>query len=305
MKNILFVIIIFLSIYPVTSAQDYDYDKWMEEQQRLISEGYGTIFDTFAYQNGDYVVLEDGSIALDTRRTTDEEQKEIENSWYDNRSTASRISPTSEIGLFIDNTTFYEYLFRSRMGSLIRELKFEEGDPDGNITNVSRWILPGSSMISCNFNRYGKIHSIVIKLSGSFTKDQDVLTFDDVLTLVLQATGLPYDWEDIYSAVKSVDEKNAWNGWLYGITSRLDPFSVSVIFNIMSSYDFNEDDPYSVMKLFDGPCDSNYVGACVPVVDYDLNCSDIGLRNFFVVGSDKHGFDGDGNGVCCEPYPIV
>jgi len=100
-------------------------------------------------------------------------------------------------------------------------------------------------------------------------------------------------------------EKNAWNGWLYGITSRLDPYSVSVVFNIMSSYDYNEDDPYSVMNLFDGPCDPNYVGACVPVVDYDLDCSDIGIRNFFVTGTDKHRFDGDGNGVCCEPYPIL
>ena len=56
------------------------------------------------------------------------------------------------------------------------------------------------------------------------------------------------------------------------------------------------------MKYYYNNCDSNYVGACIPIVSYDLDCSDIGVRNFFVVGNDLHYFDSDGNGVCCEPY---
>lgn len=47
-------------------------------------------------------------------------------------------------------------------------------------------------------------------------------------------------------------------------------------------------------------CDSNYSG-CVPIVSYDLDCPDIGFR-VIVYGSDKHGFDGDGDGVGCESY---
>lgn len=46
-------------------------------------------------------------------------------------------------------------------------------------------------------------------------------------------------------------------------------------------------------------CDPNYSGYCVPVVSYDLDCADVG--SFFqVVGTDRHGFDGDYDGVACE-----
>jgi hypothetical protein len=46
-------------------------------------------------------------------------------------------------------------------------------------------------------------------------------------------------------------------------------------------------------------CDPNYSGSCVPVVSYDLNCDDIS-GSVTVVGSDPHGFDGDGDGSGCE-----
>lgn len=49
-------------------------------------------------------------------------------------------------------------------------------------------------------------------------------------------------------------------------------------------------------------CDKNYKGACIPIVDFDLQCSDIPYTNFSVVGYDIHNFDGDGDGVACEPY---
>lgn len=48
-----------------------------------------------------------------------------------------------------------------------------------------------------------------------------------------------------------------------------------------------------------GKCDPNYKGTCVPVVSYDLDCSDIS-GSVQVVGEDKHGFDADGNGYGCE-----
>jgi hypothetical protein len=49
-------------------------------------------------------------------------------------------------------------------------------------------------------------------------------------------------------------------------------------------------------------CDTNYSGGCVPIVSYDLDCPDIGFR-VYVVGNDKHGFDGrDNDGIGCESY---
>jgi resuscitation-promoting factor RpfB len=49
-------------------------------------------------------------------------------------------------------------------------------------------------------------------------------------------------------------------------------------------------------------CDTNYTGGCVPIVSYDLDCVDIGFR-VYVVGYDKHGFDGnDNDGIGCESY---
>lgn len=46
-------------------------------------------------------------------------------------------------------------------------------------------------------------------------------------------------------------------------------------------------------------CDPNYSGTCVPQVSYDLNCDDIS-GSVTVLGSDPHGFDGDGDGYGCE-----
>ena len=52
----------------------------------------------------------------------------------------------------------------------------------------------------------------------------------------------------------------------------------------------------------DGSCDPNYSGYCVPIVSYDLDCSDIRHR-VRVVGVDIHHFDSDGDGIGCESYP--
>jgi hypothetical protein len=48
-------------------------------------------------------------------------------------------------------------------------------------------------------------------------------------------------------------------------------------------------------------CDPSYEGACIPPYEQtgDLDCADVS-GPFSVVGSDPHGFDGDGDGVGCE-----
>ncbi|MET0421529.1 MAG: thermonuclease family protein [Acidimicrobiia bacterium] len=49
-----------------------------------------------------------------------------------------------------------------------------------------------------------------------------------------------------------------------------------------------------------GACDSNYSGACVPITNTDLDCSDIDAKGFRVVGADPHRFDGNHDGIACE-----
>ena len=46
-------------------------------------------------------------------------------------------------------------------------------------------------------------------------------------------------------------------------------------------------------------CDRNYEGACVPPYPPDVDCGDIG-ETVYVVGSDPHGLDRDGDKVACE-----
>ena len=47
-------------------------------------------------------------------------------------------------------------------------------------------------------------------------------------------------------------------------------------------------------------CSSSYPTVCIPPPPPDLDCGDIPYRNFPVVGTDPHGFDGDKDGVGCE-----
>jgi micrococcal nuclease len=47
-------------------------------------------------------------------------------------------------------------------------------------------------------------------------------------------------------------------------------------------------------------CDPSYPDVCIPPYPPDLNCGDISHKNFRVVGSDPHRFDGDNDGIGCE-----
>lgn len=49
-----------------------------------------------------------------------------------------------------------------------------------------------------------------------------------------------------------------------------------------------------------GNCHPGYEGVCIPPPPPDLNCDDIEFRNFKIVGTDPHGFDGDNDGIGCE-----
>jgi hypothetical protein len=47
-------------------------------------------------------------------------------------------------------------------------------------------------------------------------------------------------------------------------------------------------------------CHPSYPNTCIPGPPPNLSCGDIFARNFKVVGSDPHGFDGDNDGIGCE-----
>lgn len=47
-------------------------------------------------------------------------------------------------------------------------------------------------------------------------------------------------------------------------------------------------------------CDPSYPDVCIPPAPPDLDCGEISHRNFRVVGSDPHRFDGDKDGIGCE-----
>jgi endonuclease YncB( thermonuclease family) len=49
-----------------------------------------------------------------------------------------------------------------------------------------------------------------------------------------------------------------------------------------------------------GNCDASYPTVCIPPFPPDLDCGQIPYRRFQVSGADRHGFDGDRDGIGCE-----
>lgn len=255
----------------------------------------------------DYEVLEDDSIVIGTRPTTDEERREIENEWYQNiqyrAAVPSRIAPTKDIGLFIDSDLFANCLVDSEINNIIIHWEagrtdFPEGSSFNNVNYETYYFDDGTQMI-CLLDQYNKYSSIGFYFPSGINHQSNYVQF--VLREVLDCTGLPYG--DTSKAIVSFRIDEEYVNDSYGITSYIDDRTNQLVVDIYSSYWFYQDNPYSRVEQYYGYCDGSYVGACVPNVSYDLDCSDIGVRNFFVIGRDAHNFDSDGNGVCCEPYP--
>jgi micrococcal nuclease len=59
-------------------------------------------------------------------------------------------------------------------------------------------------------------------------------------------------------------------------------------------------DTTSAAVGFQRSCDPSYPEVCIPPPPPDLDCSDIGHRDFRVVGADPHRFDGNDDGIACE-----
>lgn len=218
---------------------------------------------------------------------------------------ADRIAPTTDIGLFVDPDVFWEGLQRTPLYDYIYEHEsFDYKPADDLIKSFTNYYIEGDAVIMCFINKYNKIHGIKIVIAPWYLVEDDCFEASQLTGFVLLASGLLVHDYDL-GAVEAV--KNNEKSFLsinYYLKRYIE--SDNLVIELRSFYDANHDfkDPYARMEIFEEPCDPAYVGACIPIVDYDLNCSDITDRNFFVIGKDKHHFDGDYNGVCCEPYPL-
>ena len=47
-------------------------------------------------------------------------------------------------------------------------------------------------------------------------------------------------------------------------------------------------------------CDPSYPDVCIAPYPPDLDCGQVPYTNFRVIGSDRHGFDSDDDGIGCE-----
>ena len=218
---------------------------------------------------------------------------------------ADRIAPTSDIGLFVDPDLFFDALKKTPIYDHIQGIGFQAYPYASDlITYIEDYKLEDDTLIRCWLDNNGKIHAFKIIISPWYLLRDDCYEAHQLTGFVLLAAGLLISDDDL-DAIESI--KNNEEYYLarnFYLERYVDDINLNI--EISSIYHSGVGlTPYNMMTdLFsDRVCDDNYIGACIPVVSYDMDCSDITVRNFFVVGTDKHRFDGDNNGVCCEPFP--
>ena len=213
---------------------------------------------------------------------------------------AKKYTPDDKIGLFIDPELFQQCLYKTNLGSQITSYKTGQIGYAEVPTNriYEQYDIKNSILLIDYLDlSMSKITSISLFFSRTFYRLRDDEVYD-VLETVLKCTGLLYN--ESAEVMKTVRKTYYLNDSYYVFVFDDDRDYITVW--IDDYYTQTREDPYSKMSKYNRSCDTNYVGACVPITSKDLECRDIGVRNFFVVGTDKHNFDADRNGVCCEPY---
>ena len=149
----------------------------------------------------------------------------------------------------------------------------------------------------------------------------------DVLWLQLSA---PTSWtRPVFSGARTVAVADGWStiGWtgpaalaevvaaLLGadriivyVDGRFESFSPGLLPGLNSLYTVERgqalwvrsDGSRSVTIPDAAHCDPSYPGVCIPTPPPDLDCGDIAVRRFRVIGADPHRFDIDGDGLGCE-----
>ena len=295
MKKFLFILLFLCFVTPVISQSDYYNDRWDNQDY------YDYLDDMNDYYNDynpydDYDYFDDYDPYEDRDPYYDEYTEENDynsqtnsysqkNNSFNRSLSTTKLSPTADIGIFVDLDIFNEYLSLFLSGENIKIT-----DIDSTSEHIAYFLSNGVVIFNA-LNDFGSIHTIIMTAE----EGGDFESYWDTVGWVYFATGLysSYDnyWEIFEKFGKNTNyESEYFNmlGWFEDSTREF----MTVIY------------PNSERNLgYRNGCDSNYVGACVPITDRNLNCSDIKVKNFFVVGSDKHYLDGNNNGVCCEPYP--
>ena len=193
----------------------------------------------------------------------------------------SIISPTDDLGLFIEESEFVSNV--KKMLSQELNVKIIESYTENN---VRYYLLSDDSVLFYTLNKYEKINDFC--LIGDITNIQDL--FNDFIFIFL-SSGVWFDYNNEYLSATQTLAKTAY-------------FSSNnyILFRQVNNNDVSHCMiPQTNTTIFNSNCDFNYSGACIPKDKDSLSCKDIGIRNFFVIGRDIYNFDPDHNGVCCEP----
>lgn len=216
---------------------------------------------------------------------------------------SERIRPTIDIGLFIEPHLFWQGLQNTPLRSHIQGSNLYDYPYQSNLIKyIEEYYLEEDTTIITWINKYDKIHAIKIEVTPWYTMMDDCYDEYELTDFVLHAAGLMRHDDDLSAPIAIKNREDFHLGRNFTVERYVEDVYLYVEINNVYHVDASLT-PYTIMNIFEGPCDPNYTGACVPVVNYDLDCSDLPVVNFFVTGTDKHRFDGDGNGVCCEPYP--
>lgn len=127
--------------------------------------------------------------------------------------------------------------------------------------------------------------------------DPGELECDDIAASAAPITNSATD-DDMRSVVST--RYLAGRGWLASIAFVVIALTALAGCGSTSEQGRSSSDRATALGFTNVSCDPNYSG-CVPLVDYDLDCADIG-RAVEVVGVDVNRFDADGDGYGCETY---
>lgn len=102
------------------------------------------------------------------------------------------------------------------------------------------------------------------------------------------------DWEDFITTVDKIEAKTG-----YDFLSNIDKSVQDVIESKRYSLVGSNNKRSKQTNKSNKNCSPAYPGICIPPLPPDLNCGDISYRNFKVLPSDPHNFDGNKDGVAC------
>lgn len=224
-----------------------------------------------------------------------------------NTSAAEKIDPMDNIGIFVDPDIFDAALRDTPIFDQVTYSGIREYPYDSELIKyiIDYEVYEGEVTIRCWEDYRGKILGIKIYIAPWYLLRDDCFEGYQIVGFVLLASGLFIGDGDLEAIEAMKNNEESFLSPNYYIKRAIEDDDLT--FQISSYYDGDHryNNPYRRMMLYDDlDCDRNYLGACITVSSKDLDCSDVPFRNFYVTGTDVHGFDGDGNGVCCEPYPI-